>query len=275
MPELPEVQTICAYLAEKAEGKTIERVHVWLPRMLKCCSAELFCKKVAGRKIERISRKGKYITLSLSGEVYVIIHLRMTGRLIYEGAGQETEERYERIRFSLTDQSAIIFGDTRTLGVVYLMESLQHTGIATFDEMGVDPLEDAFTPQRLGELMRGHRANIKAFLLNQKNIGGLGNIYADEALFLSGIHPFRRCSSLREEEVRRLHQAIRDCLRQSLEAGGTSFRDYRNGSGERGKNQELLNVYGRKGKRCLACGSLIEYDKISGRGTHYCPRCQR
>lgn len=275
MPELPEVQTICNTLTPLLLGKEVAKVTVLLPRMIRKGTVQEIENAVQGKRLEQIKRKGKYLCFTFSDCGYILFHLRMTGRLTYCAPQEQSKERYERLRFTFTDNSALVFGDTRTLGAIYVLSSWDDTGIHGFDFMGIDPLSKEFTFSWLKQQVQGKAMTIKSFLLNQKYIGGLGNIYVDESLFLSHLLPTRRCDSLTEKEISALHQSIRHVLTESLAAGGTSFRDYRTGTGEKGHNQEKLWVYGRKGQRCLACGTVIKYDKIAGRGTQYCPQCQR
>lgn len=272
MPELPEVETVRAYIERHAAGRTITGVKLLLPRLVKNASAEAFCHALEGHVLTAVSRKGKYLLLRLEGDQSLLVHLRMTGSLIYKDVYEEI--RGQRIIFSL-NQGYIIYRDIRTLGCVWLVPSEGPTGVAGYDTLGPDGNSSAFTAAYLAQKLQRTKRSIKSFLLDQKQVAGLGNIYVDEALFRAAIHPQRQCSSLSEEECICLHDAVQAVLQQGLEHGGTTIRDFINGNGQEGSNQAFLCVYGKEGTPCPHCGHTIAYMKFAGRGTHYCPHCQR
>lgn len=273
MPELPEVESIRRSLAEKLTGRWIREVEILLPRQIKWPDAPGFSARLMGHQIIRLGRRGKYLLFVLDQGGYLIFHLRMTGRLLYAQNGF-VQDAYARILFHLDGDALLVYADTRTLGAVYALQSDELWRIRGLAEMGPEPLTDAFSIAYLQKVLKGKQGKIKSFLLNQKFIGGIGNIYADEALFLAGIHPLRKAGSLSDEEVKRLHQSVNQVIREGIAEGGTTFRDYIDGNGKKGHHQEHLFVYHRQGQPCRNCGACIEKIVVGGRGTHFCPHCQ-
>lgn len=271
MPELPEVETVRAYIEDHAAGKQIEAVQILLPRLVKNVPPEAFCRALTGRVIESVGRRGKYLRIRCSGEQSMLVHLRMTGSLIYQE--QYEEIRGQRIIFVL-NKGYIIYRDIRTLGCLWLVPSEGPTGISGYDSLGPDGNSSEFTLSYLWNALQSAKRSVKSFLLDQTCVAGLGNIYVDEALFMAGIRPQRRCCDVRADECGRLHDAIRYVLQQGLEHGGTTIRDFISGSGQEGTNQAFLRVYGKEDTPCPRCGCMIVYTKVAGRGTHYCPHCQ-
>lgn len=274
MPEMPEVEIIRCNLEVHVKGKLIQDVKVLLPRQIKWPLPEAFAALLIGRTISAVRRKGKYLLFEMENGVLLVVHLRMTGRLCYKAKDNEPDP-YMRIQFLFKDGDGLVYGDTRTLGTLYALREDELWRIAGLADMGPEPLSGAFTPLYLMEKLQKHRGKIKSFLLNQKYIGGLGNIYADECLILSSIHPERRGSSLSMEEIQKLHAAINRVIQEGIEDGGTTFRDYRNGNGEKGSHQERLYAYGRTGEPCRLCGEPIKKMEVGGRGTHFCSYCQK
>lgn len=277
MPELPEVEIIRQYLDEKVAGRTIEDVLILLPRQLKCPEPEAFRALVRGKRIDSVARRGKYLLIRLQDGAHIVFHLRMTGSLVYEPAGMvgKVDEGHTRMLFQLTDGGRLRFADIRTFGCVYGFAAGEEIAVPGLQSLGPEPLSDAFTPAYLAAALKGRKQPIKSFLLDQRRIAGLGNIYADEALFLAGIDPRRAAGSLTQGKCRVLVAAIQHVLTDGITDGGTTFRDYRNGAGGRGHHQEHLFVYHREGKPCTICGKPIEKITVGGRGTHFCPHCQR
>ena len=273
MPEMPEVEIIRQLLAGQVSGKTIHHVDVRLPRLIKQPSAEVFKQLITGRKITKIARRGKYLIFHLDDEQLLIVHLRMTGRLMYCTPGT-IQDKYTRIVFVFTDGTELLYADTRTLGTLHLVPEDQLQQLRGLASMGPEPLSPEFTKDYLRSIMLNHRGTIKGLLLNQKLIGGLGNIYVDESLHLSGIHPLRSGNTLTDQEINCLHSKINQVILEGIQHGGTTFRDYRNSNGQSGSHQHHLHVYGRKNQPCLLCGCLIAKTEVAGRGTHYCPSCQ-
>jgi formamidopyrimidine-DNA glycosylase len=270
---MPEVEIIRRYLDKMAAGKKIMDLDIRLPRMIKWPDTEGFRALVTGRTIKAMNRRGKYLLLELDNGSEVVFHLRMTGRLVYEHTGK-TSDSHARVIFHLQGGASLVYGDTRTLGTIHGIRPEERAMLKGLAEMGPEPLSAEFTPAYLYETASKRKVAIKSFLLNQKYIGGIGNIYADEALFLAGIHPLRPAQSLSREECGRLWESVNKVIAAGIEDGGTTFRDYQNGEGGQGSHQEHLYVYGRKGEPCRSCGSPIERITVGGRGTHFCPKCQ-
>jgi formamidopyrimidine-DNA glycosylase len=273
MPEMPEVEIIRRYLDTQVAGKTIMNLDIRLPRMIKWPDVEGFRALVTGRTIKAMNRRGKYLLMELDNDSKVVFHLRMTGRLVYEPTG-DTSDHHARVIFHLQDGASLVYGDTRTLGTIHGLKPQELGMLKGLAEMGPEPLSAEFTAEYLDKTANQRKVAIKSFLLNQKYIGGIGNIYADEALFLAGIHPQRPANSLTQAECSRLWESVNKVIADGIADGGTTFRDYQNGEGGKGSHQEHLYVYGRKGAQCRNCGAVIERITVGGRGTHFCPKCQ-
>ena len=273
MPEMPEVETIRRGLEEKLTGREILRTEIFLGRQIKWPDAESFRAGTAGRKFVAAERIGKYLLLVLDNGSELVFHLRMTGHLVFGDA--DAQDKYARIKFFLSGDKSLTYGDSRTLGAVYLLKKGERGRLRGLVEMGAEPLSEKFTPVYLHDLCKNRRIKIKQLILEQKSVGGVGNIYADEALFKAGIHPARVASSLTQDETSRLRDAINEVIAEGIADGGTTFRDYQNADGQKGHHAEKLFVYGRAGKNCRVCGEKIEKITVGGRGTHFCPHCQR
>ncbi|MEN6565704.1 MAG: DNA-formamidopyrimidine glycosylase [Veillonellales bacterium] len=274
MPEMPEVETIRRTLVDKVTARKIIRVEMLLPRLIKWPDAARFQAIITDKTIKRLSRSGKYLLFYLTDGLVMVVHLRMTGRLYYIRQGEE-QEKYVRIVFTMDTGDQLVYADIRTLGTIYAMPTEELWRISGLATMGPEPLSADFTVFYLRDVLRGRKGKIKSLLLNQKIIGGLGNIYADESLAIAGIHPERDGGSLTELETDKLFQAINKVITAGIEDGGTTFRDYRDGAGRSGKHQYHLRVYGRKDEPCRICGTPIVKSIVGGRGTHFCPTCQR
>ena len=274
MPEMPEVETIRRSLSGHIEGKRIHNVEIRLARLVKWPSADDFRAILSGRRIESLERKAKYLLFRLDGGWVLIIHLRMTGRLFYRAVGSE-ENFAARMILQFEDGDALEYSDARTLGTLYLMKESETNRIHGLTTLGPEPLSDDFTVEYLHNILVKRKGKIKSVLLDQSLIGGLGNIYVDESLARAGIRPERQACSLDDEEVETLFSAINQVIAQGIENGGTTLRDYRDAEGQSGKFQEALAVYGRKGLPCPCCGSPVVRIEVGGRGTHFCPVCQK
>ncbi len=280
MPELPEVETLKRELSRVLVGKKIKNF-----------SAEKFALDLVGKKIESVERRAKILILELStsqkleAKSYLLVHLKMTGQLIYlpasgtkakpvMGGHPEDPTKYTRAVFQFTDTSQLLFNDLRKFGWLKLVSSSEAATI--LDRHGVEPLSRAFTLDKFKEILaRYPKRKIKQLLLDQTLIAGLGNIYVDEACFGAYILPTRLVGSLNEQEVADLHQAIIAVLKLSISKKGTSARNYRRSTGEKGGMVALLNVYGRAKLPCKRCAGTIAKIKLNGRGTHFCNSCQK
>ena len=273
MPEMPEVEIIRRYLNQHLTGRQIMNLSILLPRQIKWPTPEGYRSMAIGRTIQAVERRGKYLLIELDNGNELVFHLRMTGRLVYEPDGN-SHDHYARLLFSLDDGSLLVYGDTRTLGAAYALAAGERWRLHGLSEMGPEPLSEGFTAAYLAQAVQRRRTPVKTLLLNQHVIGGIGNIYADEALFLAGIHPLQPASTLSGEACQHLCVAVNQVIAAGIEDGGTTFRDYQNGEGKKGHHQEHLQVYSRKGEPCRCCGTHIEKITVGGRGTHFCPHCQ-
>jgi len=275
MPELPEVETIRRQLAVRLTGRVLSRVEV-LDELLTAPEAPAALEAaLAGRRIEGVGRRGKYLIVALEGGEALALHLRMTGQLCWSPAPPDPEPAYLRARFHLDDGSMLAFCDLRRFGRAWMVPEAGDGAAYWARRLGREPLGRGFTARRLEGLLAGRRAPIKSALLNQKLLAGIGNIYADEALFAARIHPLRPAGSLSPEEVRRLHRGIRMTLRAALDSGGSSIDRYRDGLGRQGSMQDLLRVHTRAGEPCPRCGTEIVKIRVGRRGTYLCPNDQR
>ncbi len=274
MPEMPEVETIKRSLIHKIGGRTIKEVEFLLSRLVKWPSAGEFQAVLTGKKIIDLTRRGKYLLFHLDNNQLMVVHLRMTGRLSYITQGMEMD-KFTRIIFTLDNGDQLLYADTRTLGTLYLLPSEELWRISGLVNMGPEPLSEEFSLQYFAEMLKKRHGNIKAVLLNQKYIGGLGNIYVDESMSIASIHPERIASSLVADEALKLFNAINKVIEDGIAHGGTTFRDYRDGGGKSGSHQHHLTVYGRKSAPCFLCGKAIVWKTVAGRGTHFCAECQK
>ena len=269
MPELPEVETIVRELRPHILGRTIRDVSVDWARIIAHPLEDIagFSRGLRGRRIECVWRRSKYVVLGLDNGWSLIVHLRMSGRLLLAPQG-----RPEHLRILLTLSTGTLhFYCQRKFGRVWLVEDPQ----VVLGELGPEPLSDAFTLAQFTALLRRRRGMLKPLLLNQRFIAGLGNIYADEALFSAGLHPQRAADSLSTADAAHLHRAIQSVLREAIEHHGTTFDGiFVRPQGEEGRQQEGLSVYQQTGLPCLRCGTPIKRTVIGGRGTHFCPQCQ-
>jgi formamidopyrimidine-DNA glycosylase len=276
VPELPEVETIRLQLAPHLEGQRLERLEVLDPRWCEPAAPEEVAAAVGGRRIERLSRQGKYFDLELEDDVYVVMHLRMTGNLLLTPESEDPPGRpYVRARFVLGSGERVLFVDVRRFGTGLILLGADARD-AYFDaRLGVEPLGPDFTAEALRALARGRRAPVKAFLLTQERIAGVGNIYADEALFRARIHPLRPVGTLRRPQLEALRGAVVESLEAGIDARGATIDDFRNADGARGSFQDRFLVHRREGEPCPRCGGPIRKFRAAGRGTYACERCQR
>ncbi|HEX2234528.1 MAG TPA: bifunctional DNA-formamidopyrimidine glycosylase/DNA-(apurinic or apyrimidinic site) lyase [Thermoleophilaceae bacterium] len=273
MPELPEVETIRRQLAPHLEGRRLEALEVVDPRWCEPAEPSALEDAASGRRIERIWRRGKYLVVELDGDVHLVMHLRMTGNLLLSGDG--ADRPYLRARLRLDSGDSVLFVDVRRFGTgVVLLGSDARD--AYFDaRLGVEPLSPGFTAEALRAQALGRRQPVKAFLLTQERLAGVGNIYADEALFRARIHPLRPVGTLRRPQIEALREAVVEALEAGIDAKGATIDDFRNADGAEGRFQDQFLVYGRADEPCVRCGGPIRKLRAAGRGTYVCERCQR
>jgi formamidopyrimidine-DNA glycosylase len=272
VPELPEVETIRRQLAPHLAGRRLLALEVVDPRWCEPAEPGALEDAARGRRIERVWRRGKYLVLELEGDVHLVMHLRMTGNLLLASDGEDRP--HLRARLSLDSGDSVLFVDVRRFGTgVVLLGSEARD--AYFDaRLGVEPLSPDFTADALRALARGRRAPVKAFLLTQERLAGVGNIYADEALFRARIHPLRPVGTLRRPQVEALREAVVQALEAGIDAKGATIDDFRNADGAEGRFQDEFLVYGRVDEPCVRCGAPIRKLRAAGRGTYVCENCQ-
>ncbi len=267
MPELPEVETIKRELIPYVVGKRITGVEICWERMLRQPSLQEFQARIEGRRINGITRRGKYLVFSLQDGDWLIIHLKMSGALL---AGRRLSPRFTRAVFHLEDGMDIYFCDPRKFGRIHLVREKD----IVLGKLGIEPLSDAFTAEVLGKLLQKRKAPVKAVLLDQQLIAGIGNMYADEALFDACINPLKEADSLTADEIKRLHRSVRKVMKDAIERKGASVSNYYRPDGEKGSAHNHFQVAHRKGEPCLVCGTVLERIPIRQRGSCYCPKCQ-
>ena len=275
MPELPETETIARDLDRAVSGARIVGVEVHKADVLREATAASLSRRVTGATIERSYRRAKAVVIVLDSADRIVVQPRFTGALLVDDGTLPPEAlTYIAVSFALEDGRSLAYRDIRRLGTLSLMSPAR---FAKFDAaLGPEPLDPAFTPHHLSGILRDSRQAVKKLLMDQRRVAGVGNIYANEALWRAGIDPSRAARSVSEEEAEALHTGLTGVLREAIEARGTSFRDYRDASGARGGFSELLAAYGRGGLPCPRCGAtLIDTNAIDGRTTVFCARCQR
>lgn len=275
MPELPEVETIARDLQRRIAGRRIVGVEVSRPDVLRIAGPAALARRTTGATIIRCWRRAKLVILELSTGDRLVVSLRFTGALLVDdGTLSESDRRYSTVRWRLADGRTLHYREVRRLGTVSLMRPGQFAQYIA--ALGVEPLEPAFTPESLHALLRASRQAVKKRIMDQRAVVGIGNIYANEALWRAGVDPSREARSLTREDSDRLHREIIAVLREALRSRGTSFRDYRDSAGERGGFGARLAVYGREGLPCRRCGArLVGTHAIDGRSTVLCAHCQR
>jgi len=286
MPELPEVETIRRDLSKLILGKIIAKVILHKPKIVKNTASE-FVKILSGNKIKKLSRRGKLLIAELNKGGWLLIHLKMTGQLIYQrgrtlvtgGHPQpfsldDLPNKYSHVVLEFRDKGKLFFNDMRQFGYMKLADKKELAKILS--KYGIEPLTENFTLKAFQAVIKNKTAPIKAVLLNQEHISGIGNIYADEACFLAGILPSRRSHRLTLDEIARLHKACQVIIKKAVAKRGTTFRDFRDASGVHGNFVKYLKVYGRGGQKCLRCRvNVLKKARVAGRGTVFCASCQK
>jgi formamidopyrimidine-DNA glycosylase len=281
VPELPEVETVCRGMAKALTGRVIAKAQTHRAGLRVPFPARL-TERLKGRKIAACRRRAKYIIVALDNGEALVIHLGMSGQIFLIAPGQEHAARkHDHFALTLDDGSRLVFNDARRFGIVMLLEQAKLKEHAAFRGLGPEPLEPAFNGKTLARLLEGKRCDIKAALMDQRVVAGLGNIYVSEALFRAGIAPRRQAGSVRGMEAFALAKAIKEVLRAAIKAGGSTLKDYRQSDGELGYFQHEFAVYGRDGKPCPGCTCKVEktggIEQIvqAGRSTYFCPRKQK
>jgi formamidopyrimidine-DNA glycosylase len=275
MPELPEVETIRRQLAPAVEGRTLQELEVLDARWCEPAPPQEVADAVRGRRIEALSRRGKYLIWELEDEVYLAMHLRMTGNLLIVPAEEDADARpHLRARLVLDSGKHVLFVDVRRFGTGIVL--LGHDAFEEYfsARLGVEPLSPDFTADALRALARGRKAPVKAFLLSQERVAGVGNIYADEALFRAKIHPLRPVGTLKRAQIEALRDAVVESLNAGIDAKGASIDDFRHTDGAQGSFQDRFLIHLREGEPCVRCGHTVKKMRAAGRGTYVCEQCQ-
>jgi len=273
MPELPEAETIVRGLRPTVVGRVVRRAEVLKEDVLREPKRS-FARKVRGRTLTGVGRRGKNVVIALDDGSFIAVNLGMTGRLLPFDAPPRGRDRpgHPAVRFRFRDGGVLVFDDTRRFGTVEGLSADEWA--ARSARMGPEPLEDGYRPEDLAEALSGSRSPARSWLLDQKRIAGVGNIYALEALFRAGVHPSTPAREITGEQARALQRAIRTVLGDAIRSGGTTIRDYRDASGGEGQYARRLHVYGREGEACTRCGTEILRTVFSNRSAFHCPRCQ-
>lgn len=266
MPELPEVESVRKQLAPELEGRRIESV--WTDPIASMPRQFLDVERASGHSIHAVGRRGKFIISELSEGLELILHLGMTGVFRFD-----MDEPHIRARLGLDDGRTLVFKDVRRFGRIAVVDKGDYSALPTLQKLGPEPLSDEFDPDRFARALAKTGAPVKPYILSQRPVAGVGNIYADEALWIARIHPISR--RVGRERAHALHAAIRSVLADAIEREGTTFSDYQMVNGESGRNQNFLIAYGREGMPCPRCETPMRKIVLGGRGTTYCPRCQR
>lgn len=275
MPELPEVETLRRDLEARVVGRTIK--WCWIapdaPRLVQLLTPAELCRQLAGRRIDGLRRRGKYLIVDLDDGRAWVMHRRMSGNMLYRTPADPPDD-FVRATFALDDGHELRWADLRKFGTMWVVED----ATMVMESLGPEPLDAAFTPEVLRERAGKRSAPIKSVLLDQTVLAGMGNLYTDEALHFAGLHPLRPANKLKRADYERLHAGILEALRMGIEGRGsslgTTLRDHVNLDGDPGHNQETVKAYGREGEPCFTCGTAMRRIKVGGRSSVFCPKCQ-
>jgi formamidopyrimidine-DNA glycosylase len=273
MPELPEVESVRRQLEPALVGRRFKRVSIDDPRLVRPYEPAEVAAELEGEHVAAVERRGKYLVVRFESGRVLLIHLRMTGSLLSDASGSLPEDPHRRAVVRLDDGSDVAYRDVRRFGTWLLLEPGEAEPYLAA-RVGDEPLDALFTAARLGERLAGRRTSLKAALLDQRTLAGMGNIYVDEALWRARLNPLRPASGLDRNELRRLHRGIRAALEHGLARQGSTLRDYRLPDGSGGSMQNEFRVYGRRDEPCDRCGTPIARTQVAGRTTWFCPTCQ-
>jgi formamidopyrimidine-DNA glycosylase len=274
VPELPEVETVRSQLAPVLTGRIFRSVEILDERLTRPFDPSQVAAQLEGDRVLRVERRGKYVVVRFESGLVLLVHLRMTGSFLVAPSGELPDDSHRRAVVRLDDGTDVAYRDVRRFGTWLLLEEDELAPYLAA-RLGEEPLEKRFTTRQLAQGLAGRRAPIKAALLDQRAVAGLGNIYADEALWYAAVHPLRPAGTLTGEEVAAVRRGIRRALRIGITRQGATLSDYRTPNGAPGSMQDEFKVYGREGEPCLRCGALIAKTRVGGRGTSYCPSCQQ
>ena len=273
MPELPEVETVRRRLAPLVEGRRFDEVEITDTRLTRPHDPVDVARELAGERVALADRRGKYLILRFESGRALVIHLRMTGSVLHQARAELAPDPHRHAVVRLDDGTDLLYRDVRRFGTWLLLEPAEVDAYIDA-RVGREPLARAYQAKHLAAELAGRRAPIKAAILDQRTVAGVGNIYADEALWRSRIHPLTPAAALDADEVKALHRGIRQALQLGLRRQGSTLRDYRLPDGGSGSAQHEFKVYGRGGEPCERCGTPIDKIRVAGRGTWYCPQCQ-
>jgi formamidopyrimidine-DNA glycosylase len=273
MPELPEVESVRRQLEPTLAGRRFERVHIADARLVRPYEPAEVAAELEGERVAAVERRGKYLVVRFESGRVLLIHLRMTGSLLHSAKGSLPDDPHRRAVVTLDDGADVAYRDVRRFGTWLLLEPEEAEPYLAA-RVGDEPLDTLFTAARLGNRLAGRRTSLKAALLDQRTVAGIGNIYADEALWRARLNPLRPAEGLDRGELRRLHRGIRTALEHGLARQGSTLRDYRLPDGSGGSMQDEFHVYGRRDQPCDRCGTPIARTQVAGRTTWFCPTCQ-
>jgi formamidopyrimidine-DNA glycosylase len=273
MPELPEVETVRVRLEPHLVGRSLVRVEIADSRLTRPEDPAEVAAELAGERVAAVERRGKYLVVRFESGRVLLIHLRMTGSLLHAPGGANGGDPHRRAVVTLDNGADVVYRDVRRFGTWLLLERGELDAYLA-PRLGDEPLGRGFTTASLAARLAARRAPIKAALLDQRTLAGLGNIYVDEALWRARVHPLRPARDVAPQELAALRRAIRQALQAGIRRQGATLRDYRQPDGTRGRMQAEFKIYGRAGEPCDRCGALIEKTRVAGRGTWYCPACQ-
>jgi formamidopyrimidine-DNA glycosylase len=273
MPELPEVESVRRQLEPALAGRRFDSVRIDDSRLVRPYDPAEVAAELEGERVAAVERRGKYLIVRFESGRVLLVHLRMTGSLLHAPGGSLLDDPHRRAVVTLDDGSDVAYRDVRRFGTWLLLEAAEAESYVD-ERVGDEPLDALFTVARLGERLAGRRTSLKAALLDQRTLAGIGNIYADEALWRARLNPLRPAADLDRGELRRLHRGIRAALEHGLARQGSTLRDYRLPDGSGGSMQDEFRVYGRRDEPCDRCGTAIARTRVAGRTTWYCPTCQ-